>query len=101
MVAGYRTGAARERNGGLDTRHVFISAGATLALILLVVLGVGYQAAMQSLTPRSEGIRCSEFCSARGYSASSVSPQVSASRTCSCLNGSGAAIIEVPLESLK
>jgi hypothetical protein len=98
MAAGYLIGKRREQEARLNRRHLLLAGTITVVLAAFVVLT---QLANGNIGPRSEGVRCSDFCSARGYLASSVSPANSTNRTCSCLNASGSAVIQKPLDSVK
>jgi hypothetical protein len=97
LIIGFLIGKRLEQNPALNRTHVLISAGLTVLLLLFIVLS---QVSNGNIGPKTAEVRCSEYCSQKGYSASSVSPRVSANRTCSCLDHSGLEIIQVPLESL-
>jgi hypothetical protein len=97
LVAGYVIGKRREQDTTLNRTHIAVSAGFTLLFLLLILF---HQVSVGNIGPKSDEIRCSEFCSRNGYAASSVSPRGSTGRSCSCLGSSGLEVITVPLESL-
>lgn len=94
---GFVIGKQLEQNPVLNKKHVLVSIALTLIPILFIVF---YQFQVGNIGPKSEGVRCSDFCSQKGYSASSMPPQNSGKRTCSCLNNFGLEIIKVPIDSL-
>jgi hypothetical protein len=97
MVAGYVVGRKLEAAPGFDARHVWLSLAATLLPIGIVLL---QQLSIGNLGPKSDGQRCSEYCSALGYQASSTPPRHSGELTCSCLGQYGEVEITVPIAEL-
>jgi hypothetical protein len=97
LIAGFVIGKRLEQHPTLNRKHILISAGLTILFTLFIVL---YQVGISNIGPKSAEVRCSEFCSEKGYSASSLSPRASAGRICGCLDHSGAEIIQIPLESI-
>jgi hypothetical protein len=97
MVAGYVVGKKLEAAPGFDARHVWLSLAATLLPIGIVLL---QQLSIGNLGPKSDGQRCSEYCSALGYQASSTPPKHSGELTCSCLGQYGEVEITVPIAEL-
>ena len=98
IIAGFIVGKRLEQKPGVNRIHILISAGITAVLLLVIFIS---QVSNGNLGPKSAETRCSEFCSTKGFSASSVSPRISANRTCSCLNELGVEIIQVPVETLE
>lgn len=97
IVTGYLVGKKLEALPGLDVRHFWISLGATMLSIVIVVL---HQLSVGNLGPKSEGQLCSEYCSELGYVASSIPPRDSGERTCSCLGQRGKAKLPIPIDEL-
>ena len=95
LMLGYHIGKQREREPKLNKRHVLLSAGLTALLVLCML---AFQLSNGNLGPTSAETRCGEFCSAKGYPASLVTPRNDPPRTCSCLNAQGAAVITIPAE---
>ena len=97
MVKGYLVGKKLEALPGFDVRHLWISLGATLLPIVIVLL---HQLSIGNLGPKSDGQLCSEYCSDRGYAASSMPPRDYGERTCSCLGRDGEVKITLPIDAL-
>jgi hypothetical protein len=97
LTAGFLIGKRLERHPEINKNHIWISIGVVVA----IGLGFGlFQLRAGNIGPQSEGARCSEYCSQKGYSASSMPPLNSGDRTCSCLDEFGNAVITVPLENI-
>lgn len=97
MVAGYVVGKKLEAAPGFDVRHVWLSLAATLLPIGIALL---HQLSIGNLGPKSDGQRCSVYCSDLGYQASSTPPRNSGEQTCSCLGRYGEVKITVPIAEL-
>jgi hypothetical protein len=97
MVTGYLVGKKLEAAAGFDVRHLWISLGATLLPIVIVLL---HQLSVGNLGPKSDEQLCSEYCSDLGYSASSMPSRDSGVRTCSCLGRHGEVEIILPIDEL-
>ena len=97
ITAGFLFGKNREDVSGLDRKHIMISAASTLVPIILFIF---YQLKVGNIGPKSESRQCSDFCSGKGFFVSSIPPQQSGERTCSCLDDRGREIMKVPLDSL-
>jgi hypothetical protein len=97
IVVGFIVGKRLENNPVLNKKHILVSIGVTIIPILFIVL---YQVSVGNIGPKSDGERCSDFCSQRGYSGSSMPPEDSGERSCSCLDNSGLEIIKVPIDSI-
>jgi hypothetical protein len=97
LIIGYIFGKRREQNQVINRRHVLVSFGLTLGLILPIVL---YQVRVGNIGPQSDSTICSDFCAKQGSPASSMPPRNSGERTCSCLDQFGKPIITVPIESI-
>jgi hypothetical protein len=97
LAAGFLVGKWLEHDPVFNKGHILVSIGVIVAFLL----GFGFfQLRIGNIRPRSEGLLCSDYCSQKGYSASSESPQNAGNRTCSCLNQFGNEILTVPVESL-
>ena len=97
MVTGYLVGKNLETAPGFDVRHLWISLGATLLPFVFVLQ---HQLRIGSLGPKSDGQLCSEYCSNRGYTTSSIPGRDSGERTCSCLGRYGEAEKTVRIDEL-
>ncbi len=97
LIGGYIVGHRLEEQSSLNKRHVLMSAAATAACVFAILL---YQAGIGNLGPNSPEANCQDFCTKRGYFASSVSPRNEQTRTCSCLDSSGQGVIVVPISQL-
>src|SRR5512133_1062555 len=97
IALGYFIGRKLEKDPTLNRAHILISAGLTLALILLIVF---HQWSVGNLGPKSDSTACSDFCTLHGYSGSGTSPEISGDRTCSCYDGSGNEVLRIPLDHL-
>ena len=97
IVTGYVVGKKLEDRPGLDVTHFWISLGATLLPIVIVLL---HQLSIGNLGPRSDGQLCSEYCSDLGYAASSMPSRDSGERTCSCLGRHGEVEMTLPIGEL-
>lgn len=96
-VTGYLVGKKLEAAPGFDARHLWISLGATLLPIVIVLL---HQLSIGNLGPKSDEQLCGEYCSDRGYAASSMPPRDSGERTCSCLGRHGEVEMTLPIDEL-
>ena len=96
-VTGYLVGKKMEALPELNVRHIWISLGATLLPIVIVVL---HQLSIGNLGPKSDGQLCSEYCSDLGYAASSMPPRDSGEQTCSCLGRHGEVETTKPIHEL-
>lgn len=97
MMTGYLVGKKLEAAPGFDVRHFWISLAATLLPIVIVLL---HQLSIGNLGPKSDGQLCSEYCSDRGYAASSMPPRDFGERTCSCLGRYGEVEMTLPIDAL-
>ena len=98
LITGFIVGKQFEQNPKLNKKHILASTGVTIIFILFIVF---HQVSIGNIGPKSEGERCSEFCSQKGYSTSSIPPRDSGERSCSCLDNSGLESIKVPIDSIK
>jgi|WetSurMetagenome_2_1015567.scaffolds.fasta_scaffold42254_5 hypothetical protein len=94
---GFMVGKLLEKVPGLNKSHILVSAGVTLALILLILF---QQGRIGNIGARSESTLCSNYCSQNGYNASSLPARNTGDRSCSCLDAVGHAVLTVPLDSL-
>jgi hypothetical protein len=97
IVIGFVVGKQLEKDPVLNKKHILVSIGVTIIPILFIVL---YQVGVGNIGPKSDGERCSDYCSQRGYLGSSMPPEDSGERSCSCLDNSGLEIIKVPIDSI-
>ena len=97
LIIGFIMGKGLEQKPTLNKKHILASISVTLISVLFIVF---HQLSIGNLGPKSDGVRCSDFCSQRGYSASSMPPRDSGERSCSCLNESGNEIITVPIDGI-
>jgi len=91
-MAGYVTGRNREVSPENVSRTALISAGATLLLLLFVVI--------QHQGTRPDSLICSEYCRGRGYDTSGMPPADSGKRLCYCLNSNGEPVDSVDMDRL-
>jgi hypothetical protein len=96
-ASGFFIGKKLEQNPRMNKSHILAAVCATLLPVLLMVV---QQLSVGNIGPKSEGQRCSAYCSKNGYSASSTPPQNSGERTCSCLDPFGKEIITIPMERI-
>ncbi len=97
ITIGYIIGKRLEQQPTLNKKHILASMGVTVISMLFIVF---HQLSVGNLGPKSDGLRCSDFCTQKGYSASSMPPLNSGERSCSCLDQSGHEIITVPIDSI-
>src|SRR5512138_1421325 len=95
IAAGYSIGKRLEADPALNRNHILLSVGLTAAFILLILF---QQWSVGNLGPKSDDLKCSEYCTAQGYSASGMPPLNSGERTCSCYDASGREVLKVPLK---
>ena len=97
IVLGYIIGRRLEKDPALNRTHIFISAGLTLAFVLLILF---QQWSVGNLGPKTESVQCSDFCTMHGYAGSGMPPAISGDRTCSCYDDSGNEVLRIPLDHL-
>jgi hypothetical protein len=97
VTIGFITGKKLEKTPGLNKKHILVSIGVTIAPVLFIVF---HQLSVGNIGPKSDGIRCSDFCSQKGYSGSGMPPKDSGERSCSCFDNSGLEIMKVPIDSI-
>ena len=97
VTIGFVTGKKLEKSPGLIKKHILVSIGVTIAPIIFIVF---HQLSVGNIGPKSDGIRCSDFCSQKGYSGSGIPPKGSGERSCSCFDNSGFEILKVPIDSI-
>ena len=93
----YTVGKKQEAHAVLSAKHVAVSAGATLLLVLLVVL---HQWSVGNIGRPSDGALCSEFCRAKGFASSGMPPRNTGATTCSCFDVQGREAATIPIENL-
>lgn len=87
-------GKRQEARASLDMKHVYFAAGATLSLVLLVLV---QQRSVGNIGPRPDVIVCSDFCTARKFQASRF-PQ---DGTCGCHDTNGTEALRVPMSRIR
>jgi hypothetical protein len=97
IVVGFIVGKRLEINPVMNRKHILVSIGLTILPILFIIF---YQVSVGNIGPKSDGERCSDFCSQRGYPGSSMPPEDSGERNCTCINNSGIEIIKVPIDDI-
>jgi hypothetical protein len=97
VTIGYVAGKKLEKNPGLNKKHILVSISVTIAPILLIGF---HQLSVGNIGPKSDAMRCSDFCSQKGYSGSGMPPKDSGERSCSCFGNSGLEILKVPIDSI-
>jgi len=98
LSVAYSAGKRHEASPGLDARLVWASSGATALLVLLVL---AHQRGVGNIGPKDNGLLCSEFCQAKGYSGSGMPPRNSGDTTCSCYDAQGREAVKAPIEEVK
>jgi hypothetical protein len=97
VTIGFAVGKKLEKSVGLNKKHILVSIGFTILPILFVVF---HQLSVGNIGPKSDSIRCSDFCSQKGYSGSGIPPKDSAEKSCSCFDNSGLEILKVPIDGI-
>jgi hypothetical protein len=96
-VTGYKVGRRLEGGGGPAGWHVLASAGLTAFLVLLILL---QQWRAGHLGGPSSSVICADFCAARGFAASGLTPADAGPRICSCYGSRGREVLETPLQDI-
>jgi len=97
MALGYSTGKRLEHEKTLNSCHILVSSGVTVALLLFIVL---HQWSVGNLGQPSDGVRCSAICREKGYSGSGMPPKASGDRACSCYDNTGKEAVKFPVDSI-
>lgn len=97
IAAGFVYGSRCEDNAVLNKRHIWISVSATILPIGFIIL---HQSSVGNIAKASDSKLCSDFCSAKGYSASGIPPKNSAETNCSCYAGDGRENITVSMDAV-
>ncbi len=97
IILGFFIGRRLENDPVLNRTHILISAGLTAAFILFLVF---QQWSIGNLGPKSASTQCSDFCSLHGYSGSGMPAEITGDRTCSCYDGSGKQVLQIPVDHL-
>lgn len=92
---GYQTGIKLEGQSQPVFRHLFYSFIATIIPILAFVLQY-----TRTTDENFPSLICSEYCQTRGYSGSSIPPEITEIRTCSCLNDNGIEDVTIELDKI-
>lgn len=97
LAWGYAVGRRLETDPRLDRRHLWLAAGLTLVLLVVIAL---QQLGVGNLGSPSPSLLCSDFCRDHGYAASSLTPRDAGERICSCLDPSGEKVLSTRLANL-
>ncbi len=92
---GYQTGTKLEGHSKPVFRHFIYSFIATIIPVLAFV--IQYTRTTDEEFP---SFICSDYCQTRGYSGSSIPPEITGIRTCSCLNDNGIEDITIELDKI-
>jgi hypothetical protein len=95
MVAAYFVGKKQEVHPILNVRHVIASVGATLLLVLLVIL---QQWNVGNIGKKSNEVLCAEFCRDKGFAGSGMPPRNVAPAMCSCYDAQGRETMKINME---
>lgn len=95
MAAAFFVGKKQEVRPALYVRHVIASAGATLLLVLLVIL---HQWSVGNIGKKSDEVRCAEFCRDKGFAGSGMPPGKVAAAVCSCYDTQGRETMKINME---
>jgi Na+-driven multidrug efflux pump len=94
LYVAYATGRNEEASAGLNGKHMAVSIGATVVLVVLIA---AHQWGVGNIGTPSDGALCSDFCRTKGYAGSGMPPKDSGIRTCSCFDAQGREAIKVPM----
>lgn len=97
IVVGFTYGKKLEGDDRLNGKHLAISVGLTVGLLLCIVL---HQLGVGNIGPKADDRLCSDFCRHNGYSASGMPPKNSGEHTCICYDGAGQEALQVPIETI-
>ena len=97
MYAAYVVGKKQEAHASLNAKHVMASVGATVLLVLLVVL---HQWGVGNIGTKSNRVLCSEFCRDKGFSGSGLPPRNAGEATCLCFDAQGHEAVKVPMRDV-
>lgn len=97
IATGYVIGKNLEQEPGVNTRHIMLSALATIVPIAVIGL---QQWKAGNIGPLPDTVRCSQFCREKGYPGSGMPPRDSGERTCSCFGNDGRETIKVPIYNI-
>ncbi len=94
----YFAGRKQEALPALSVRHVTMSVGAT---VLLVLLALSHQWSVGNIGAPGNGALCSGYCREQGFDASSMPPRDSGLDTCSCLDAQGREATTLPMATVR
>jgi len=97
MSVAFIAGKKQEAYTSFDTRHLMVSAGATVLLVLVIVL---HQWSVGNIGAKSSDRLCSEFCRDKGFAASGMPPRDSGATTCSCFDAQGRAAMTMQMSDV-
>ena len=96
LSVAYSVGKRQESCESLNIRHVALSVGATIVLVVLIV--GRFMSLKRSPT---DSLVCADFCRAEGFAASGTSPRNSDVRFCFCYDAQGREARKVPLAEVE
>jgi len=97
IVIGFATGKKLEKDQVSSTKHILISVALTIVPITIIFL---QQLSVGNIGQKTDGMRCSEYCSQYGYSGSGMPPRDSGERNCFCYDDYGNKIKEIPIDNI-
>jgi hypothetical protein len=97
LYAAYAFGNKQPDELPLNTRHVMMSIRATALLSLFVLV---YQWKVGNIGSKPESVMCMEFCQAKGFTSSGMTPQNEGDVMCSCFDQQGKEIVKVPMSKV-
>jgi len=98
MSIAFIAGKKQEAYAPLNAKHVMVSAGTTVLVLLTMVL---HQWSVGNIGTKSETVLCSEFCAERGFAGSSMPPRDARTPTCSCFDAQGRETVKVPMQDVR
>ena len=90
----YAVGRQAEASAALNGTHVWAAVGATVLLLLGIA---AYQWHVGNLGPKTDGVRCADFCQAEGFAGSGMPPRHAGAATCTCFDPQGREALNVPM----
>lgn len=97
IVVGFIIGKRLEYNPILNKNHILVSICVTIIPALFIVL---HLLNVGNIGSKSDSKVCSDFCSQRGYSGSSMPPEDTGKRSCSCIDNSGKEVFKIPIDGI-
>jgi hypothetical protein len=92
IISGFAVGKRLEDKPGFNKKHVFISSGLAILIIVLITL---HQLSVGNALRKTETAQCSDFCKQSGFAASGTPPRDSGKNGCICYDSNGQEVINV------